>query len=569
MSLRGVDFFGDLLSKTNASSGNAGHDRKTDSKPFFATSGIRSIASNPDMRRGYPSSIVAPVPDSADTSFHGKTLRCAKSVFQAVNTTTFQGRYLHASGDTRPFERTELALMSAILAAKFVLSISSCVPRDVSGLVDCNFNLKPSLTAGFELLAFEQFDFEYVCGAMQSDKATEYAWGDVDGGSKEETVSLIRETIMSVQETLDNAPSLSGCTIGDVSCGQEKSRVRKQPSNDRFYWNIGRGAFAQVDIIRLSLFGQFRARKAIGLGVTEALSMSVIREISLMTGLKHANVVSLTEVGVLFPNAARGDPKGAFACIYTVRFKRGGLVDTFVLPVVAQLLMGLAYLHGEGLVHRDLKPQNVLCSNDGNIKIADLGSARYINSKTPGFMDTEVCTVYYRAPELVFPLTTGYGTPVDMWSAGCTIYELATNQVLFPVTSEQPEEFTRLIEARLVISSAYGASHTLPLAGAEIQPLVVDFELLSRGLTDDGRRNVLDLLEALMKYDGGGRASAQDCIENGPWLNYTEIDRTLWDPDGTDPNFVIKRVLGEKYSSQCLNKKHRQMRLGSASAVRP
>ena len=98
-----------------------------------------------------------------------------------------------------------------------------------------------------------------------------------------------------------------------------------------------------------------------------------------------------------------------------------------------QLLRGCAELHRQNCVHRDIKPDNVLVFLDGAqppiLKIADLGLAREMDE---GAMTMEVCTLWYRAPEIIG--AHGYGSPVDVWSAGCTIVELFSGFYLFPET---------------------------------------------------------------------------------------------------------------------------------------
>jgi len=564
MSIRAFDVVATSRSKRDASLGKLGRDHATVFKPFFCQSRVPQYLSSDWTVKGPCAGwIGAPAPRGGENSFHDRVLKCAESVFRTVNTKTLQKRITRDSTPDSPgmrFEKADFALMSAILAAKFVLSVSSCVPQDVSGLVDRNFGLESHLTAGTELLIFEQFNFGYICGSINDDTSTTHEWSDVDSASMENASVAIQQTIKDIQKTLNDSQTSAACGPGDSSCVQEKFRVRPDPSKDRIYWNIGKGGFGTVDMIRLSPLGQFRARKTLRFVEADALSMSVIREISLMTELNHDNVVGLIEVGVLFSNAGRSGPGGASVCLYMepmmdlkrmieARDVKGGLTDGLVLPVVGQLLKGIAYIHSQGLVHRDLKPQNILCSNDGKVKVADLGSLRYTNSKNPGYMDPLVCTFYYKAPELVVPLETGYGTPVDMWSAGCTIYELATNRVLFPIKSEQPEAHMKVIEARLGCGGLTDAE-TLCLGRTAVGSLVADFRLLAKGLSEDGRENVLTLLQALMKYNPGSRPSAQECVDGGHWLDYIKTYGNPWDPDGNTPHYVLEQIFGTKYQDR-------------------
>ncbi|GEQ67261.1 hypothetical protein JCM33374_g925 [Metschnikowia sp. JCM 33374] len=100
-----------------------------------------------------------------------------------------------------------------------------------------------------------------------------------------------------------------------------------------------------------------------------------------------------------------------------------------------QILCGVKYIHSANVVHRDLKPGNILVSSRGILKICDFGLARAI-SVTPSNHSEEpitnyVATRWYRAPELILR-STHYGKEVDMWAVGCILGELYGRQPLMP-----------------------------------------------------------------------------------------------------------------------------------------
>ena len=87
-----------------------------------------------------------------------------------------------------------------------------------------------------------------------------------------------------------------------------------------------------------------------------------------------------------------------------------------------QLLSGIAFCHSHRILHRDLKPQNLLIDKNGSIKLADFGLARAIGVPVRSYTH-EVVTLWYRAPEILLGCRY-YSTPVDVWSIGCIFAEM-------------------------------------------------------------------------------------------------------------------------------------------------
>ena len=105
-----------------------------------------------------------------------------------------------------------------------------------------------------------------------------------------------------------------------------------------------------------------------------------------------------------------------------------------IKTLLMQLTSAVEYLHGNWIVHRDLKTSNLLMNNRGQMKVADFGMARYYGDPPPKLTQL-VVTLWYRGPELLLGAEK-YGAEVDMWSVGCIFGELLTKEPLLQGKNE-------------------------------------------------------------------------------------------------------------------------------------
>ncbi|KAF4018149.1 hypothetical protein G4228_009487 [Cervus hanglu yarkandensis] len=111
---------------------------------------------------------------------------------------------------------------------------------------------------------------------------------------------------------------------------------------------------------------------------------------------------------------------------------RHPLSEKKITHYMYQLCKSLDHMHRNGIFHRDVKPENILVKQDV-LKLGDFGSCRSVYSRQP--YTEYISTRWYRAPECL--LTDGfYGFKMDLWSAGCVLYEMASLQPLFPGANE-------------------------------------------------------------------------------------------------------------------------------------
>jgi cyclin-dependent kinase len=102
-----------------------------------------------------------------------------------------------------------------------------------------------------------------------------------------------------------------------------------------------------------------------------------------------------------------------------------------------QLLAGIAKCHQHKVLHRDLKPQNLLINREGILKLADFGLARAFGIPVKNFTH-EVVTLWYRAPDILMG-SKNYSTSVDIWSVGCIFAEIVNRKPLFAGQNEEEQ----------------------------------------------------------------------------------------------------------------------------------
>uniref|UniRef100_A0A3P9NLA6 Cyclin-dependent kinase 1 n=1 Tax=Poecilia reticulata TaxID=8081 RepID=A0A3P9NLA6_POERE len=205
---------------------------------------------------------------------------------------------------------------------------------------------------------------------------------------------------------------------------------------------IGEGTYGVVYKGRHKSTGQVVAMKKIRLeSEEEGVPSTAVREVSLLQELRHPNVVRLLDVLMqesrlyLIFEFLSMDLKKYLDSIPTGQYMEPTLVKSYLY----QILEGIYFCHCRRVLHRDLKPQNLLIDNKGVIKLADFGLARAFGVPVRVYTH-EVVTLWYRAPEVLLG-SPRYSTPVDVWSTGTIFAELATKKPLFHGDSEIDQLF--------------------------------------------------------------------------------------------------------------------------------
>ncbi|GAA6043697.1 hypothetical protein JCM8097_007484 [Rhodosporidiobolus ruineniae] len=212
---------------------------------------------------------------------------------------------------------------------------------------------------------------------------------------------------------------------------------------------IGEGSFGKVRLGVHRLTGTRVAVKQVSKSLPGATTSDPSSPLSLLTRelhhhrrLRHPHLLTLYELLATESSIYLITELCAGGELFDYLVEQGRLSLPEARRIFGQLCLGVAYLHGEGVVHRDLKLENVLLDEHVNVKIADLGFAR--ETEKGRWLETRVGTVGYTAPE-VLRGSKYLGEEIDIWSLGIIFYALVTGSLPFDDEDEDEDAMRELI----------------------------------------------------------------------------------------------------------------------------
>jgi len=241
----------------------------------------------------------------------------------------------------------------------------------------------------------------------------------------------------------------------------------------------------------------------------EGVPCTALREISLLKELRHPNIVRLYDVihtekklTLVFEYLNQDLKKYMDEC-------HGDIPRPVLKSFMYQLLRGVACCHDHKVLHRDLKPQNLLISKKGDLKLADFGLARTVAIPVRNYSH-EVVTLWYRAPDVLLG-SKKYNSSLDVWSIGCIFAEMATGKPLFPGATVQ-DQLIRIFKILGTPTEEIWHGFT------DLPEYKTDFPNyppqslpnLVHGLDEKGQ----DLLAKMLKYDPNKRITSNGALKH-------------------------------------------------------
>lgn len=297
---------------------------------------------------------------------------------------------------------------------------------------------------------------------------------------------------------------------------------------------LGEGEFGKVKL-GWRKDGKLPSQVAIKLIKRESImkdsesEIKIHREINSLKLLNHPNIVRLVEVmksgkyiGIVLDYASGGE-------LFDYILHHKYLKENVAQKLFAQLVSGVDYMHCKGLIHRDLKLENLLLDKHKNVIISDFGFVNSYNREKGDFMKTSCGSPCYAAPELVLTQSPYEGKKVDIWSLGVILYAMLAGYLPF---DDDPEN-----EDGSDIVKLYHYICKTPLTFPEyVSPLARD--LLRKIIVPDPRKRI-----------------DMDDIRNHPWLsphvNLLSLRQSEWD------KFTTKDNIQSSHSQQAANSSKR------------
>lgn len=258
----------------------------------------------------------------------------------------------------------------------------------------------------------------------------------------------------------------------------------------------------------------------------------VLREIIILKACHHDNLLELKNFHL--------EPMNKFYEVYLVTelmdfdlyrvIKKGRdeMTEEHIQYVMYQIFLGLFYLHENNVIHRDIKPNNILLNDSCDVKICDFGFAREIIHGSSADQTEYVVTRYYRAPEIMLN-SRKYNSAVDIWSVGCTFFELIDSKILFG----EANNYITLLE---MIIQMLGTPSTETLNFIENENAInwiktqkaAPKRLASSYLKNkDISKQALDLLDKCLVFDPRHRISAKEALEHPYFEDLFEAENDL------------------------------------------
>lgn len=298
----------------------------------------------------------------------------------------------------------------------------------------------------------------------------------------------------------------------------------------KFIRELGQGAYGIVSSAKNIETGQEVAiKKVTKIFDKKILAKRALRELKLLRHFSgHENITNIIDIEIADYNNYNEIylvEELMEADLHQIIRSEQPLTDAHYQYFIYQICRGLKYIHSANVLHRDLKPGNLLVNADCELKICDFGLARgFVDTPeaNAGFMTEYVATRWYRAPEIMLSFKC-YTKAIDIWSVGCIFAELLGGKPLFKgrdyvdqlnqilsILGTPDDETLRRIGSDRALMYIRSLPKTPKIPFSQLYPKATPL--------------ALDLLEKLLKFDPAERITVEEALAH-PYLEaYHDVE---------------------------------------------
>ena len=305
---------------------------------------------------------------------------------------------------------------------------------------------------------------------------------------------------------------------------------------------VGQGAYGLICAAKDTKQGDQVAIKKITNAFEDAVDCKrILREIRLLQHFSHENVLNLRDIMMPPPGKAE-DWKDIYLVtelldtdLHYIIHSKQALSDDHIQYFVYQILRGLKAVHSAKVLHRDLKPGNLLVNKNCDLKICDFGLARGVDSGSQALTEY-VVTRWYRAPELLVENET-YGPEIDIWSVGCILAEFLGRKAIFP-GRDYLQQLRLIVECLGAPSASDLSMINNPQAVEYIKALPKRPAVSFAKLYPNANAAAVSLLEKMLVFDPRKRITAADALKH-EYL--TALHNVNDEPDAAPFDFAFEK----------------------------
>ncbi|EPS36201.1 hypothetical protein H072_10237 [Dactylellina haptotyla CBS 200.50] len=307
---------------------------------------------------------------------------------------------------------------------------------------------------------------------------------------------------------------------------------------------LGQGAYGIVCAAQDANTGEGIAiKKVTNVFSKKILAKRALREIKLLQHFRgHRNITCLYDMDI--PKSENNNFNEVYLyeelmeCDLAAIIRSGQpLTDAHFQSFIYQILCGLKYIHSANVLHRDLKPGNLLVNADCELKICDFGLARGFSvdpEENAGYMTEYVATRWYRAPEIMLSFQS-YTKAIDVWSVGCILAELLGGRPFFK-GRDYVDQLNQILHYLGTPNEETLCRIGSPRAQEYVRNLPFMPKIPFSRLFPNANPDALDLLDRMLAFDPSQRISVEQALEH----RYLQI----WHDPSDEPSCPLEFQFG-------------------------